>query len=100
MDEAPTGTLAAKQTPSVRPTLARSEVRDRPAAAYVRHLVLTLNGDTGTPLGSRGGRATLMLAIKANDLTRITDRLARLKRLADASGLKLPRLDKEPSHRD
>jgi hypothetical protein len=100
VEEAPTGTPAAKQTPSFRPTLACSEVRDRPTAAYLRHLILTLNGDTSTPLGIRGECEMLMLAINANDLTEIIDRLARLERLADENGLKLPRLNKEPSHRD
>ena len=100
VEEAPTGTLAADQTPSFRSTLARSEVSDRPTAAYLRHLIVTLNCDTSTPLAIRGECEMLMLAINANDLTEITDRLARLERLADANGLKLPRLDKEPSHRD
>lgn len=100
VEEAPTGTLAAKRTPSIRPTLARSEVPDRPTSAYLRHLIFTLNGDTSTPLDIRGECDMLMLVINANDLTKITDRLARLERLADAKGLQLPRLDKEPSHRE
>ena len=100
VEEAPTETLAAKQTPSFSPTLPRSEVRDRPTAAYLRHLILTLNGDTSTPLEIRGECEKLMRAINANDLAEITDRLARLERLADVNGLKLPRLDIEPSHRD
>ena len=100
VEEAPTGTLATKRTPSFGATLARSEVGDRPTAAYLRHLVLTLNGDPNTPREIRSECEMLMLAINANDLTEITDRLARLERRADANGLKLPRLNKEPSHRD
>ena len=100
VEEAPTGTHAAKQTPSFRPTLACSEVRDRPTAAYLRHLILTLNGDTSTPLGIRGECEMLMLAINANDLTEITERLACLLRLADREGLSLPRQKKEPSRPD
>jgi hypothetical protein len=45
----------------------------------LRHLILTLNSDASTPLEIRDECDMLMLAINANDLAAIADRLPRLK---------------------
>lgn len=72
----------------------------RPRAAYLRHLILTLMGETTMPLEIRNECQNLMRAINANDLTEVVDRLAGLRRLAQAKGIQLPRPGTEPSQCD
>ena len=72
----------------------------RPSAAYLRQLIRHLTADATTPLTIRNECQNLMLAINANDLTEITERLAYLLRLADREGLSLPRPKTEPSRPD
>ena len=88
---------AARQTRSVASLLVRDEEVTEPRAAHLRHLIRMLIGDTTTPLEIRKECDTLMLAINANDLTAITDCLARLRRLADTKGFTLPNLQPEPA---
>ena len=85
-----TGTRATKEMGSVPSTAARDEEVTQPCAAYLRHLVRTLIGDTTTPLDILNECDKLTLAIHANDLTAITDCLTCLGRLADAKGFTLP----------
>ncbi len=72
----------------------------RPSATYLRHLIRRLIGDATTPLTIRNECHNVMLAINANDLTAITERLACLLCLADREGVSLPRPKTEPSRPD
>lgn len=99
-DKEPADSRVATITPLVGPATARNEVPERPSAAYLRHLILALIDDRTTPISIQGECVKLMRAINSNDLPKITELVVRLARLADAEGFTLPRLDKEPLHRD
>ena len=99
-DKAPAGTHEPMRPRLTVPTDARDADTTRPSAAYLRHLIRTLIGDTTTSVEVRKECDKLMLAISANNLADITDRLAELRRLADAEGLQLPGARREPSRRD
>lgn len=96
-EKEPADNRVATATSALRSVTARNEVPERPNAAYLRHLILALTGDRTTPVEIQAECVELMRAINANDLTKITELVARVGRLADAEGFILPRLDREPS---
>jgi|SRR3970040_2134634 len=98
--EQPADNRMATTTRPVGLATAHNEVPERPSAAYLRHLIITLVADKTTPSKIQTECVTLMRAINANDLPKITELVARLARLADAEGFTLPRLDRGRSQRD
>ena len=99
VETAATGTRTATQTRSITSIRTGDEEVTRPSAAYLRQLIRRLTGDATTPLTIRNECHNLMLAINANELTEITERLACLLRLADREGLSLPRPRQNPRGR-
>jgi len=83
VEKAATGTRTATQTRSIPSIRTGDEEAPRPSATYLRQLIRRLTSDATTPLTIRNECQNLMLAINANDLTEITERLACLLHLAD-----------------
>lgn len=99
-NEQPADNGMATTTRPVGLATAHNEVPERPSAAYLCHLIITLVADKTTPSRIQAECITLMGAINSNDLPKITELVARLARLADAEGFTLPRLDREPSQEE
>lgn len=100
VEKAATGTRTATHRRPIPFIRTGDEDVTRPSAAYLRYLIRRLTRDATTPLTIRNECHDLMLAINANNLTEITERLACLLRLADREGVSLPRPKTEPSRPD